>query len=155
WYGLNVPLDQTVCVRARAQLYRGDANGPGWDLSVVDNTDSNRLYAMADSRLATARSLPRRDLHAASGSASRSPSPLVASPFAILDTACKAVDAILAVQSSAQFGAMTFRWSTRNTVSDGALTDGKIGGAFFSTGANAVYLRGDVTTNTDEFDEMV
>lgn len=157
WYALNVDLDRTVCVRVRAQLYRAGSSGAGWNISVVDNTDSNRLYAMADSRFATARSQPRRDLHAASGwSAGSYTGARVAAPFAIADTACKAVDAILGVQPTAQFGAMGFRWSTRNTESaSGSLANGKIGGAFFSATASAVYLRGDAATNTDEFDEMV
>lgn len=157
WYGLNVSQDQTVCVRARAQLYRADAIGSNWNLSVVDNTDGNQMYAMADGRFAPARSVPRRDLHAASGLINGIYADLrVAAPFAILDTACKAMDAILLAQPGAQFGDMTFRWSINNTESSsGALTAGQIGGAFYSPAAQAVYLRGDVATNTDEFDEMV
>jgi hypothetical protein len=156
WYALNPNLDQNVCVRARAQLYRAGNAGPDWNISVVDNTDGNRLYVMADNRFASARNLARRDLHAASGwSGGVYTEERVAAPFAIADTACKAIDAILSVQPAAKFGDMTFRWSTRNTESSGSLAAGQIGGAFFSSTAQAVYLRGDASTNTDEFDEMV
>ncbi|MET0379623.1 MAG: hypothetical protein ABW049_11595 [Spongiibacteraceae bacterium] len=157
WYALNVDPDRSVCVRARAQLYRAGSSAAGWNISVVDNTDNNRLYVMADSRFASARSQPRRDLHAASGwSGGSYTSARVAAPFAIADTACKAIDAILGVQPTAQFGEMSFGWSTRNTENaSGSPTNGDIGGAFFSAAASAVYLRGDATTNTDEFDEMV
>lgn len=157
WYALNVDLERTVCVRVRAQLYRAGSSGAGWNIAVVDNSDNNRLFVMADSRFASARSQSRRDLHAGSGwSGGSYTGARVAAPFAIADTACKAIDAILGVQPSAQFGAMSFGWSTRNTESaSGSLTNGDIGGAFFSATANTVYLRGDATTNTDEFDEMV
>lgn len=157
WYALNVEPTRNVCVRARAQLYRAGSSGAAWNIAVLDNTDGNRLYVMADSRFATARDLPRRDLHAVSGwSGGSYTGARVAAPFAIVDTACKAVDAILGVQPTAQFGEMSFGWSTRNTESaSGTPATGAIGGAFFSATARVVYLRGEATTNTDEFDETV
>src|SRR5690606_35354774 len=156
WYALSVDPSRTVCVRARAQLYRVDAAGASWNVSVVVNTDSNSLYALSDSRFATASTERRRDLHAASGWSGGYTGARAAAPFAILDTACKAMNAVIGVQSGAQFGAMTFRWSTRNTETvSGNLALGEIGGAFYSPTDKAVYLRGDAVTNTDEFDEMV
>jgi hypothetical protein len=155
WYALNVERTRTVCIRARAQLYRA-GGGPGWNLSVVDNTEGNSLYALADSRFASASQQPRRDLHAGSGWSGSFSGVRAAAPFAILDTACQAVNAIVAVQPDAQFGAMTFRWSTRNTDTlSGNPTLGKIGGAYYNASEKAVYLRGDASSNTDEFDPMV
>ena len=41
-YGLNVPSNQRVCVRVRAQMYRsGLGGGPSWDVQVTDNTQNN------------------------------------------------------------------------------------------------------------------
>jgi hypothetical protein len=157
WYALNVDVDRMVCVRVRAQMYRAAGAGASWNLSVTDNTAGNSLYALADDRFASARSQPRRDLHAASGWVGGSYSQTrAAAPFAILDTACRAINTVIEVQPDAAFDAMQFRWSTRNTGSEsGSLTEGKIGGAFYSPAARAVYLRGDASTDTDEFDEMV
>lgn len=155
WYGLAVPAGQGVCVRARAQLFRSGA--PGWNLAVVDNTGDNRLYAMIGGDIASAEARPRRDLHAASDhDGTAYTGPRAAAPFAILDTACKAMNAILDVQPGAPFPPLTFRWSVRNTSSeDGSIADGFIGGAFFSMAQQAIYLRGDAAVDTDEFDETV
>lgn len=154
WYGLMLDANRTVCVRARAQLYR--AGSPAWNLAVVDNTDGHKLYALADGQFATAAAMPRRDLHASTGWSGSFTGQRMAAPFAILDTACKGVNQVLSAQADADFGAMTFRWSVRNTDDDnGTLEEGKIGGAFFSPSARAIYLRGDAAVNTDEYDEPV
>lgn len=155
YYALDAGNDSTqVCVRARAQLYR--AGSPGWNIAVADNTDGNNLYVMADSRVASAADEPERDLHAASGlSGSIYAGPRVAAPFAILDTACKAMNTMLSFNSSAQFGTLSLLWSVDNGEESGALSEGKIGSAFFNPDARAIYLRGDADSNTDEFDEMV
>ena len=154
WYGLTLDANRTVCVRARAQLYR--AGSPAWNLAVVDNTDGHKLYALADGQFATAAAMPRRDLHASTGWNGSFTGQRMAAPFAILDTACKGVNQVLSAQPDADFGAMTFRWSVRNTDDDnGTLEEGKIGGAFFSPSARAIYLRGDAAVNTDEYDEPV
>lgn len=154
WYRLSVNPTTLVCVRARAQLYRTGA--PSWNIAVSDNTDGNKLYVMAESGSASANAQPSRNLHAASGlSGGVYTGARVAAPFAILDTACKAVDAVLAARPGAAFDNLNLFWSTRNTNEDGALAEGKIGGAFFSPSARAIYLRGDKDVDTDEFDEMV
>jgi hypothetical protein len=155
WYGLSVPANQAVCLRARAQLYRSGT--PAWDMAVLDNTNSNRLYALTDGLIASSGERPRRDLHMASGHAGSAYSGArAAAPFAILDTACKVLNAVLAVEPQRQFPAMSFRWSVRNTSSEeGPIDEGFIGGAFFSGSQRAIYLRGDAAVDTDEFDETV
>ena len=159
WYRLTPTRTSKVCVRVRAQLYRAaDGNSTAsWNFAVADNTAAKVLYAMTESSPASIDARPRRDLHAASGWANGSYSAArSAAPFAILDTACKAMDAVLAERNTTQFGTLTFFWSTKNTSDDnGTLQQGKIGGAFFDRTAVAIYLRGDAAVNTDEFDEMV
>lgn len=159
WYQLAPTSDANVCVRVRAQLYRAaDNSSPAsWNIAVADNTAANVLYVMAESTAASVSARPRRDLHAASGWASGGyRAARAAAPFAILDTACKTMNAVLTERSAAQFGVLTYFWSTKNTSdSNGTLVQGKIGGSFFDSNAIAIYLRGDAAVNTDEFDEMV
>lgn len=159
WYELTPTSSTAVCVRARAQLYRASevASAGHWNISVADNTDGDTLFVMEESSSASAAARARRDLHAASGweggaySGTRS-----AAPFAILDTVCKAMNAVIASKPAAQFGALTYFWSTKNTNDpNGTLTQGKVGGAFFSPNPASIYLRGDAAVDTDEFDEMV
>lgn len=158
WYRLTAGA-ANVCIRVRAQLYRtGDSgSAASWSFAVADNTAADTLYVMTESSAASASAKPRRDLHAASGwSNGGYGAARAAAPFAILDTACKVMNAVLAERRATQFGALSFFWSTKNTSDDsGTLQQGKIGGAFFDRNTVAIYLRGDAAVNTDEFDEMV
>ena len=158
WYRLNSGASK-VCVRVRAQLYRVTEGGSAanWNFAVADNTAGNALYATIESAPSDADTQPRRDLHAASGwSGGNYTAARDAAPFAILDTACRTMNAVFASRSNTQFGALTFLWSVNNTSdTNGTLEQGKIGGAFFNSNKRAIYLRGDAAVNTDEFDEMV
>ncbi len=155
WYALpGIGTTQQVCVRVRAQLYRSGT--PAWNIVVADNTDSNKLYVMADSRIDTPVNAPARDLHAPDGwNQGYSSAARVAAPFAIIDTACRALNAVLTFKASTQFGPLGIFWSINNTTESGDLTAGKIGGPFFDPAGPSIYLRGDADVNTDEFDEMV
>ena len=159
WYEATVGTASNVCLRVRAQLYRATdfASGANWNIAVADNTSSDAMYVMTESSATSANASPRRDLHAQSGwSNGAYNGARVAAPFAILDTACKAINAVLASNADAQFGSLSYFWSTKNTSdSNGTLAQGKIGGAFFSASTSAIYLRGDAAIDTDEFDEMV
>jgi hypothetical protein len=160
WYELRPNAGNTaVCVRARAQLYRASdtISAVRWNIGVADNTDGATLYQLNETSAASATARARRDLYATSGwSNGAYTGARAAAPFAILDTACKAMNAVVAIKPAAQFGALTYFWSTKNTSdSNGTLTDGKVGGAFFSSTDAAIYLRGDAAVDTDEFDEMV
>lgn len=158
WYELT-PGTGAVCVRARAQVYRAadTASAAHWNIGVADNTNADTLFLLEDSSAASAAARARRDLHAASGWSNGVYNGVrAAAPFAILDTACKAMNAVIAARPAAQFGALTYFWSTKNTSdSSGTVAQGKVGGAFFSSSAVAIYLRGDAAVDTDEFDEMV
>jgi hypothetical protein len=159
WYRLSSPTGANVCVRARAQMYRASdsINSATWNLLVADNTGGNALYVMTEAGAASVADKPRRDLHAASGWANGDyVNPRVAAPFAILDTACKALNAALSFQPNAQVGALPFYWSVNNTEDDHlTLQQGNIGSTHFDPQQVAIYLRGDADVNADEFDEMV
>lgn len=160
WYQFTPASSSTrLCVRARAQLYRSaDTSSPAtWNFAVADNTSGDSLYTRVEPSAASATERARRDLHAASGLVGAAyAGERAAAPFAVLDTVCKAMNAVLAGRPDAQFGALAYFWSTRNSSdSNGTLAQGKIGGPFFSPSDGAIYLRGDASANTDEFDEMV
>jgi hypothetical protein len=159
WYQLTPAGSANICVRARAQLYRvsDGSSAANWNFAVADNTASNVLYVMTEASAVSINDRPRRDLHAASGWTNGSYNTArVAAPFAILDTVCKAMDAVLATRAATQFGALTYFWSTKNTSDkNGTLQQGKIGSSFFNPNTVSIYLRGDAEVNTDEFDEMV
>lgn len=158
WYRL-ASGSAKVCVRVRAQLYRSADNGSpvNWSLAVADNTAANALYTVTEAAPALADAQPRRDFRASSGwSNGGYNAERTAAPFAILDTACKAMNAVLDSRSGTSFGALTFMWSPKNTNdTNGTWEQGKIGGAFFDSASRAIYLRGDADVDTDEFDEMV
>lgn len=159
WYRLTPTGSSKVCIRVRAQMYRAaDGNSAaGWNFAVADNTAANVLYTLTESVATDVSIRPLRDLYATSGWANGSySSARAAAPFAVLDTACKAMNAVLTNRAGTAFGPLTFFWSTQNTSdTNGTLQQGKIGGAFFDRSAVAIYLRGDAAVNTDEFDEMV
>lgn len=158
WYRL-ASGNTKVCVRVRAQMYRAadNSSAASWSFAVADNTSANSLYGMIETTPATADAQPRRDLHAQSGwSGGSYNATRVAAPFAILDTACQTMNAVLDYNSVQSFGSLTFMWSTKNTSdTNGTREQGKIGGAFFDANQRAIYLRGDAAVDTDEFDKMV
>lgn len=159
WYQLMPSSADSICVRVRAQLYRTSDSSSlaNWNLAVADNTNANTLYVMTETSAASTTDRPRRDLFAASGWSSGSyTTARSAAPFAILDTVCKAMNAVIANIGTVQFGTLTYFWSAKNTSDvNGTLQQGKIGGPFFDPNLWAIYLRGDAAVNTDEFDEMV
>ncbi|MFT3930844.1 MAG: hypothetical protein QM709_11180 [Spongiibacteraceae bacterium] len=158
WYRL-ASGNTKVCVRVRAQMYRAadNSSAASWNFAVADNTSANSLYGMIEASPATADAQPRRDLHAQSGwSGSSYNATREAAPFAILDTACQTMNAVLDYNGAQSFGSLTFMWSTKNTNdTSGTREQGKIGGAFFDANQRAIYLRGDAAVDTDEFDKMV
>jgi hypothetical protein len=159
WYELSVDANTNACVRARAQLYRSSDAGSAsnWNFAVADNTDGNKLYAMTETSAATPAARARRDLNAASGWINGDyNAPRAAAPFAVLDTLCKTLDAVLAAKGSAKFGQLVVFWSDKNTDDKNlSAAQGNIGGTHFDPNSLSIYLRGDADVNADEFDEMV
>ncbi|WP_101759527.1 hypothetical protein [Oceanicoccus sp. KOV_DT_Chl] len=173
-YGLNVPVNQAVCIQVRAQLYRGNNNsGASWNIQLTDNTQDNAPYYLIDDRVATPDNLSERHLLAAAGTenlASDYTQTRAAAPFAILDVACEAIDTLLTVDSNIELPLLYVHWSKNNTVAkasdDKSLDEGDIGGAFFKQSQttqngttvsviNQIYLLGDEDSNTDEYDPHV
>lgn len=161
-YGLVVePASQSVCVRVRAQLYRAAGNGDSWDIQVTDNTQQNAPFYLIDGP-ATPASQPQRNLLAESGwTGSSYGEPRAAAPFAILDSACDAMSAVLDVAPTAQLPTLYFRWSENNTAADGQYEDGEIGSSLYRSVSNGsvvvdeIFVLGDDDLDTDEYDPHV
>lgn len=178
-YGLTVPLNQSVCIQARAQMYRDNSvSGAGWNIEVTDNTNGSAPYYLLDNRVATPAALPVRNLLAEAGvvcpaanlCSSKYTRPRAAAPYAILDTLCEAVDTLVAADANISLPLLSMRWSINNIAASGdnetALQEGDIGGAFFrqqryilgsssTVTGNEIYLLGDADNNTDEYDHHV
>lgn len=168
-YGLNLPLDTPVCLQAAAQMYRsGSDGGPAWDVQVTDNTQANQVYRLSDDLIATPRARPVRNLLADSGwNGLRYSRQRSAASFAILDTACHALNTFLDVDETLQLDSLFFRWSVNNAPLDGDVAEGDIGGAHYSYSqqlnaqnqllneVHEIFLLGLVNADTDEYDQHV
>lgn len=162
-YAFQLAADVEVCVQVRAQLYRDNSlGGAAWDVQVTDNTRNNAPYYLLDNSPATVADAPIRNLLAGSGwdgvdyTGSRA-----AAPFAVLDTACEVIDALVdpanGLEKTTDLPALKVRWSVDNTPVEGDLALGEVETAFFrrSLSVNELFLRGDKDVNTDEFDAHV
>ncbi len=162
-YGLNVPANTAVCVRARAQLIRLPGNGgANWNIQVTDNTRGNTAYYLEHASMAAVEAEPVRELVASAGwDVDDYTTARTAAPFAILDTVCDVLDVLVnsdnGLEKSSTMPALLIRWSINNTVDDGEIIDGDIGTAFFriASGVNELFLRGDKDINSDEYDPHV
>lgn len=170
-YGLDVPVDQPVCIEVRAQLFRfGGNGGAGWDVQVVDNTNEQAAYYLVDNTPASPADQPVRNLLAGAGVIAGFgdyTQPRAASTFAILDSICEALDLVVNADADAQLPLLKVNWSENNTAADGNAEEGDVGGAFYRRtfyldgSGNAVatdqdiFLLGDANSNTDEYDPHV
>ncbi len=173
-YGLDVPLNQAVCIQVRAQLYREDRDGgASWDIQVTDNTSGNAPYYLLDNRQATPTDLPVRDLLAGAGvetGSSDYTQPRAAASFAILDSLCEAVDTVIAADTDIDLPLLSIRWSELNNsaelIDESSIEAGDIGGSFYRQqfflrgnevigSSHEIFLLGDEDSNTDEYDSHV
>ena len=151
-YSFTVASNTDVSLRVRAEMVR--LGSPSWDFRVVDNVNSNALYALAGAVFTTGTADSTRDLHAASGwtgsgyTATRS-----AAPFAILDVVYDSVQVVLGTVPTIAFPPLQMRWSTGNMPVSGA-GPGDIGSSRFIPGVG-IELVGAAEQDTDEYDRHV
>ena len=152
FYSVNVEADKVLRVQVKAQLKRNQA--PAWDMTVNDNTDNNRLYALVGSAASVGSSNSQRNLHAPSGwfeghYASSRP----AGPFAILDAVYTGLQQFVSAGYNGNFPPLELRWSVKNNSAEGNLALGEIGTSFYW--GDAIYILGEANQDTDEFDSHV
>ncbi len=127
---------------------------PSWSVEVVDNTNSNTLYAVAGPLSSSGTTDTTRDYRLPSGwTGSSYGDPRLAAPFAILDDIYAAMQTLLAADSNTIFSNLTVNWSIDNTTSSGDKTQGQIGTSHYIDGN--LYILGDADNDTDEYDDHV
>lgn len=148
----DIPLSTNVRIRASAKLLKTSL--PSWDMKVVDNTNSDALYAMQGTLTDSGTADSIRDLHAPSGWDSTSYTfERTAAPFAILDTIYKSIETITSADNLAIFPALTINWSVNNVATSGDKTLGQITTSHYTN--RNLFILGDADSDTDEYDNHV
>lgn len=153
-YSLSVPGNAQFRIRALAE--RRQTGTPGWDVRVQDNTRSGEpVYAMESALITAAGENLVRNLNAPSGwTGSAYTQPRVAAPFAILDSMRTAKQKVLSVAPNTAFPVLRIGWSPNNVESDEFRPGlGEIITTFAA--GDRIYVLGDASSDTDEYDEHV
>jgi hypothetical protein len=162
----NVDANLDVRLRVRAELKR--AGGPSWDVEVRDNVDTSQsppplgsrpLYLVEGANFNTGGADVTRDLIATTGwdmIASSYTGPRAAAPFAILDAIYSGMQLVLTTDANANFEPMDAYWSVNNTLTSPTDIDaGELSSSFYRPDLDALFLLGDASTDTEEFDDHV
>jgi hypothetical protein len=167
----NVNANSMVNLRVRAELKQ--IGTPGWDIEIRDNflagqSDSDfppppaqgtrAQYRLDGADFDTGAVDVVRNLTAATGwGGSSYTNTRAAAPFAILDALYSGIQLVLTADQNAIFPPMDAFWSVNNTENGSAfdITAGEFPVAFYSGGANSLYLHGDAALTQDEFDDHV
>ncbi|MGQ9426310.1 hypothetical protein ACXYTJ_09415 [Gilvimarinus sp. F26214L] len=167
YYGVHVPEQRQVFVRARAELKQVEP--PSWDVEVRDNT-SNTEQALSWRPLYVLDSRPfdsgqeDRELHLTARSGwdgTAYTKPRAAAPFAILDTIYSAMDLVRSADPSASFPPLEVFWSTHNTTArtggtrEEQIARGEVGTSFYLPSKAHLFLLGKEDDDTEEFDSHV
>ena len=143
-------------------MARLQSTSPMWDVSVIDNTQANAIYALVSPLTAvpsvtsgSATVSLTFDLHAGSGwDGSAYTGARAAGPFAIVDTLYGGLQSLAAAVGGFSLVPFTVRWSVSNTSVDGNPSLGEVGGTYYD-GVNQITLLGSALADTDEYDAPV
>ncbi len=151
-YSLAAAVSTQTKVRVKART--ANTVGATWDFEVRDNTQSNGLYVLDGSAVDSGTSSSTRNLTATSGWTGVSYGGIRASaPFSLLDTVYTSLQTVVAVDNTAVMDDADIFWSVNNSTASGTLSNGEIGGSFYSN--DQIYILGDDNSDTDEFDQHV
>ena len=160
-YALTVDASQDVMIRVRAELI-----GPNWNVEVRNNFDNSGsppplqqrpIYVMDSSVFDSGVTDQTRNLTAATGwGGSGYTGARVAAPFAILDTIYTAMQFVVAEDPSVNFSPMDAYWSPENkTASPENVALGDLQTTYYDGGLDSLFLLGQASSDTDEFDDHV
>lgn len=167
----NVTVDTMVRLRLRAELKQPGT--PGWDVEVRDNhlvgesdldvppptaLPLRALYVIDSSAFTSGASNLVRDITAATGwtGSSYDDDRRAAAPFALLDVAYQAMQFIRATDTAAHFPPLDIFWSPSNrSSSDIDITAGMIGTSSYYGEIDSLFILGDASEDTDEFDDDI
>ncbi len=140
----NLSQNINLKVRVYAKMFKsGDS---GWDVKVIDNTNSDAMYVMEGTMLSTGTTNSIRNLNASSTTRT-------AAPFAVLDNIYDGMKNVLSANEWIAFPALVANWSVNNKASSGDVTNGDIGTSYYSDGK--LFILGDANGDTDEYDDHV
>ncbi|MDH5484320.1 MAG: hypothetical protein OEY43_03710, partial [Gammaproteobacteria bacterium] len=152
-YQICVPKDTNgMIIRAYAEM---KATGqPGWDFTVVDNTQGQALYSIQTAPFnVLASNITAKNRHAQTVWGGSSYTKHEAAPFAILDSIYDAYRTVLNECKGAQFPALKINWSENNVDVSGSPVDGNITTTAFD--GEQIYVLGKEDADTDEYDGHV
>ena len=162
----NIDPDTMVRLRIRAELKK-TTGASRWDVEVRDNYDisgsppalgSRPLYVVEGGEFDTgSASVAVENMTAMTGWDGASyADDRSAAPFAILDSIYTAMKFIESVDPDVFFPPLDAFWSVNNTSStSGDIDAGELGSSFYSSGVDSLFLVGDATSDTEEFDDHV
>jgi len=172
-YSVSVAANTTVFIRAKAQMLK-TGTAPTWNFRVLNNTNSNALYALVSSNFSSGTADSTHNLNAPTGwGTTNYTGTRTAAPFAILDTVYSTRQLIVSAVATTAFPDLDLFWSIDNKPTAGTFctTSGDIGTTFYTGGGSAaasrncnstvalsagIYVLGDFTQgDTDEFDQHV
>lgn len=152
FYSAAVETNTVLRVQVKAQLQRNQA--PSWDMTVNDNTNNNRLYALVGTEASVGDTDSQRNLHAPSGWNSGSyATSRPAGPFAILDAVYTSLQQFVDAGYSGNFPPLQLFWSVNNITAEGEPSRGEVGTSYYFE--NEIYILGEANQDTDEFDSHV
>lgn len=172
-YSFDVPANRNIFIRAKAQMLKVEG-AASWNFRVLNNTNSDALYALDGSVFNSGAADSTRNLRASTGwGGSSYTGTRAAAPFAILDTVFRAKELVLTGEPEAVFPQLDLFWSPDNRTLSGqdriCADDGDIGTTFYFGGSGeaddcdrplppGIYILGAFgggAGDTDEFDQHV
>ena len=169
----NITPNTNLRLRVRAELEK-TAGASTWDVEVRDNFDDSQpessrpnletrpLYVVELGPFSSGNSATLTFNGTATsgwdGTSMSYTGDRSAAPFAILDQMYSAIQFIVAADPDADFPPLDVFWSVNNTVNVTAGTDidlGELGSSFYRGGLRQLFLLGDASSDTEEFDDHV
>ena len=166
-------IDKNASVRLRVRAELKQTGTPSWDVEIRDNYDASAtpparalrpLYVLDGAPFDVGTANVSRSITATTGWDGASyTGTRAAAPFAILDTIYAANRYLLQADATATFPPLDVFWSVNNTINvtsigltlDEQIDVGELGGSFYLLGAQQLFLVGDATSDTEEFDDHV
>jgi len=161
----NIDANLDVLIRVRAEL---KSSSPAiWDVELRDNVDTSASPPPLGERPLYVVDFPQfnvgvtntsdADFTATTGwNGNAYTSPRLAAPFAILDAILDGIEMITAVDVTATFPPLDAFWSVNNTLTSPSDIDlGELSASFYRGDIDSLFLLGDASIDTEEFDDHV
>jgi hypothetical protein len=143
-FSLPLPANTSIDIQVVARMQRTGA-APNWNVRVQDGAAGDVPYSHThsvsfNSSVGTTQAI---DIPVGVNASGMATGTRASAPFAILDTVYTSLQAVLAVAPATSFPELIVDWGSQS------------GGTFFDGGDQRIALLGDLTEDTDEFDQHV